>query len=783
MPPTSLVVSSSSTSLIIQIFLLILLSNISTTTLINSSPLVPTTTAANSSGSGQLVNHNATTEPQIVSQLRDPWQFWRLDLVSLQETLHRRYPFLFHNNNNNTHEMIPVKDYYDNALTIESTPEFLANNSAQSMQYSYEKSIEFTSRFTRDYSLYSDPTELKQSGWPTQNRTQCLQQLRWLHRQLLESANSSRLLTDKGVDSINLVRYVDSFGRPEAASYVGNNHWYGSYDECLTLQFEPTNNDNLWQSTFSNRYCLGKLRSRHWPENDNFLPRPTIKIGLCVPRSCDTQMFATAVDKLSLAEPRRTTDNLDNNNNSLDKNNNNSDNSTNNLDKNNNNSISQGGTKEDNVLQLINDIMLMNFSPKSRDTYKLVDVYCLPDEQSPIRELSSSAYVLIGFCSVWCLLVLVASLLYLHREQKRHDKEDALIDYIVMSQQQHGQMTTACDKHFSSAHMLLPISIVTDDNNQQVKVVDNNNNNNSSGKLLLANDQAMPCTLDKCAISGNNLTTARRKTTTTTTTTNIYDTILNVMALSTSLNHLKSVPHLGSQTRVNLIPLSFLKVVCTLAIVGGHTAHWNGMSSKASKIVLDYLTLNWVQITLVFAYAVDTFYVMAGVLFGYFTMKKLQDKQMPANTLLKFKSWLGINGLVWFRLSTIYIPVYWFSYSLAVHLGSGPMWDYGTNENSFRGTCIKQTRWYHFILYSASLGRDHTEPPCNEPAWFIETYIRIFLVLPPITYLLIKYSKWSSVIVGLVVATTSFVTGLLTYNQTAVSSSYALKYAISAGAM
>lgn len=168
---------------------------------------------------------------------------------------------------------------------------------------------------------------------------------------------------------LNLLDYLDSFGSPSAQLLKGNSMWLGSHEQCrkskLTIAQTGTS------ETFGARYCVANFRSPIWirdlPEQDVISDRSggeSIKLGLCLPESCNS---------ISILRHKKRIDSL----------------------------------------VKINKLNQVPYS-----SYRLTHLFCLPDENSPLRQFSLSAKLFILLLSSWLTVVFYFSIKYEYLRMK-----------------------------------------------------------------------------------------------------------------------------------------------------------------------------------------------------------------------------------------------------------------------------------------------------------------------------------------------------------------------------
>lgn len=290
-----------------------------------------------------------------------------------------------------TGNVIEPRDYFNFDDIYAPNETYKAKTSAQLRNYHLLKAFDYANYFQTDHWHYTDPEDLKRSAYPVSNQTKCSEHLTWLIN-TLDKSSDVEVLFKTGEQHMKLMNYVDSFGRPEASTFFGHAIWVGSYYECLRtsvnidkFQWEDCNrnSDNGYSKEcqlervpsdpiINTRYCIGKVRDIDWPQpnEDNYKPRITYKVGLCLPESCETLSINNHIDQIS-------------------------------------------------------KLMKINFPSHWRSHTQLIDMFCLPDRRSPVRAISRSGKIVIFVVSAWVMTLFIATILY--HCYKRHKKELKLI--------------------------------------------------------------------------------------------------------------------------------------------------------------------------------------------------------------------------------------------------------------------------------------------------------------------------------------------------------------------
>ena len=311
------------------------------------------------------------------------------------------FPYLINKTNG---QLIEPRDYLDFDNIYNQNETYRRQQTVQSKTYHLLKAFDFANYFQSDYWHYSNEEDLRLSAAPVADVNLCAHHLNWLESQL---NRSSAELFKRGEQHVNLMTLMDSFGRPEATTYLGHGYWLGSHYECLRTQVDmdkfeselecqdseacerarPTPATSLGQ--LKTRYCIGKARDIDWPnsEQDNYTPTITYKVGLCLPETCETLSFAHHRSQLER-------------------------------------------------------LMRFQLPEYLKSRIYLNNLYCLPDSRSPVRALSLSARIFLGLCAAW-LVVLVAST-SLYSCYKRHQRD---LGKIIIAEQRARLVKPNEEKH------------------------------------------------------------------------------------------------------------------------------------------------------------------------------------------------------------------------------------------------------------------------------------------------------------------------------------------------
>lgn len=713
---------------------------------------------------------------------------WYLLVLCTSETsamnsvldLNGTFPYLI---NKTTGQVIEPRDYMDFENIYAPNETYKQQQTAQGRNYHLIKAFDFANYYQSDYWHYSSERDLRLSAQPVANEAKCAQQLDWLERQL----NITNVLFKSGEQHVNLMSYMDSFGRPEASTFSGHAYWVGSYLDCKRINIDMAafereecqhgvgkdsgckaiNGTNLINNRASQevisqrlrgRYCMGKVRDVDWPKSDDYVPSISYKLGLCLPEVCETL------------------------------------------------SIKRHGAQ-------IERLMHFNMPDYIRPRLYLHDMYCLPDNRSPVRNISLSGRVFLTLCCAWLLILAVASCMY--SCYKRHQKDrrqimmaeqavqcgELVLDrqqvVLVVDEKPKGEFVDGCMQPLrNNAHIMVErsqyLNNLAANCQEEVNQINNSNSNRLGGKNFLASSSPMLITDTKSLNTSSPIRLASGgpvqcpelpdphsdsssyRSTSSSFSSWIQETpmlvkVLRALSISENIKDFQLPPPLlrspqsSKHLRINLNALDSIKCLCSLMVIFGHIVfiHMQHLSNIVHTIELSHEI--YPRVLIAFFNFVDTFFIISGLLTSYFVFKRFNKV-----TFAKPLVWISISMMRLIRLSPVYLLTFWFAKTMTVHLSEGPMWDYGTDKNSIKGLCIND-HWWKSILYLGNF--NSMQPICILPAWSIIVDAQYSLIIPPILFLIFKHKKlgYSTLLVAIIVTTANMSHQLAT--QTAVKTS------------
>lgn len=183
--------------------------------------------------------------------------------------------------------------------------------------------------------------------------------------------------------------------------------------------------------------------------------------------------------------------------------------------------------------------------------------------------------------------------------------------------------------------------------------------------------------------------------------------------------------------RVDLSCFDFVKIFMAIMIVLGHGAYLGSAWFRSLGDRVDLNVAPVATLVLCIGRCVDTFFIFFGVLTSYTIMRKFNTRQLSSPLI-----WMGINIGVLLRITPVFMLVFWWTKLISPYLSNGPWWDYGLTGTTMRGICLAGG-WWKSIPYFGCQGTLSVSA-CVPPAWFIVSYSQISLILPLVTYIIVK---------------------------------------------
>lgn len=526
---------------------------------------------------------------------------------------------------------MPPSALVDLGKVIKPTKEYINDTTAFDRLYDLAFQTNLENPFVIEHK-YSEEHQLLVSGWPVADSRACGQQLEWIVQKLHTHKNYAH---ERGQVGYELTRFMDSFGRPESGAFAGSIHWMGSYKQCMRA--------HLNGGVIKPRYCIGRMVAKGWP-SDSERRSPSIRMGMCLPETCDTKSFEQHAPLMS---------------------------------------------------QLAKHELAQPFDG---DNLALDNIFCLPDERSPIRQIPLAGRLYMCIVGCWILFVFAASIIY----------------ELVISN------TRRRNKKIAASMATLDQQIVTK--------LDAASSYESSILMQI---------LEAFSVRG---------------------------AIKTFKSNVFRVRYnQGQRAPVDLSCLNGIKIIMAVLVVLAHASYLGSVFARSLGNKIEMGTHDLGRMALSLARCVDTFFVFFGLFTTYTLMRKLNERQL-GNPLL----WLGVIAGNLLRIGPIFMLIYWYSRTVSPYTGAGPWWDYGVDESSQKGVCMRDS-WWKSIPYFGSLGSPAV-PSCLLPGWFIVSYIQLSLILPLITYVLCKLPNylWRFALIAFLSLASATNIGYRLYIQTSV---------------
>lgn len=226
---------------------------------------------------------------------------------------------------------------------------------------------------------YTDDEIMRKSMGAQVNQELCRFQLDVLVNIAKRSAAAAAADAEVGESlPLSTINFLEANGQSASGLLNGNFFWLGSYSTCIRAEVSEVTVGEFssaakpsgrlasrFSGSIKGRYCVVHLRARSWPKWDiYFEDRLTIRKGLCMPESCHSALHANdsairaAVDLLARYDLR---------------------------------------------------------PPYNGARYETSHLYCLPDEDSPFRQLDLGAKLFVVFVALWTLLSIYANVKFSRR--------------------------------------------------------------------------------------------------------------------------------------------------------------------------------------------------------------------------------------------------------------------------------------------------------------------------------------------------------------------------------
>lgn len=194
---------------------------------------------------------------------------------------------------------------------------------------------------------------------------------------------------------------------------------------------------------------------------------------------------------------------------------------------------------------------------------------------------------------------------------------------------------------------------------------------------------------------------------------------------------------LNKQGQVDLRPIGVVKFFICILIILGHGScsfGWVYNSSTFNKIAWRGLFHHYLPSSFK---ANDIFLVLGGLLSAYMISNKFKQPSL----LLRPKIYLFTVLARYLRVAPTMVLILAFIKALYPQLADSPNWDYGTYKYSLQGQCQRSSWWriLGFPILFGYKGQSYYNE-CLSVSWYLIADMKIFFILPPLLYLM---SKWS----------------------------------------
>lgn len=163
----------------------------------------------------------------------------------------------------------------------------------------YKVCIRGLSSFSSTF--YDLPGEKELASSPRMNQTLCGKQLDYM----IATANNDNTHISRGAN-VNLMRILDTFGRPGVSTFESQLTWIGNYQQCINSKLfipaQPADINNYHHDDSSSavpmHYCVGHFRYPEWPNSTFYERNLVMKVALCLPDTCDSFSYDYHKQKL-----------------------------------------------------------------------------------------------------------------------------------------------------------------------------------------------------------------------------------------------------------------------------------------------------------------------------------------------------------------------------------------------------------------------------------------------------------------------------------------------------
>jgi peptidoglycan/LPS O-acetylase OafA/YrhL len=177
-------------------------------------------------------------------------------------------------------------------------------------------------------------------------------------------------------------------------------------------------------------------------------------------------------------------------------------------------------------------------------------------------------------------------------------------------------------------------------------------------------------------------------------------------------------------TCVDLSCIEGVKVMAMMYVIAAHVLMcMTTIVADSRELVLDG-TVAFVLTNLVPAFAVNSFFVITGMLTCYLMLKQNQSHSFVTSP----GKWFAFILYRYLRIMPVYALVVLYCKHLARFTGSGPLWDYGTTALGQRRVC-EQESWFWTLAFAANF-KSSPLRHCIPGGWYLANDFQFSLVTP-----------------------------------------------------
>lgn len=566
----------------------------------------------------------------------------------------------------------------------------------------------------------------RQSYGASVDRNKCLNQLNVLSL-MAKHALINRSKSDKStMVPLSAINMFEATARVGSGVMNGNFLFWGGESSCEHVNIPTESIRNFVSKVGANaeskhvqgsesilgRYCMAHVKAKSWPVDDPYYAdRLTLKIGVCLPQSCHTYQYY-----------------------------------------------------EDARIRTKVDYIVRHAQPEPfrNELFETIDLYCMPDEDSPHRAMDLGAKLFFAALIAWIVISIILNMKYQQRQRtlrKLRDTYDIrmIVDQKLLdSSQSHEATHTDCaqtkpttnesnmhrtmekinQRHFLDVDWVGAFALQANlkyllEPREPVALKRAQSQGpQSSGVDLLNKQKLAPQSLSPSARRTSASNEALIKDLQQSEKTGKSPLKVEVVASSAkdASAASRAEPEVVSKP-INMDVFDGIKAFLTCYIVYAHVfMFFFGLLDDIRYG--DERMLDWPLIAVINALqVVNVFYIITGILTSYllFSRHKLWQIRKPS-------LWILVIIGRYSRLLPAYLVVFWFARHVAPLTGSGSVFlEYRTDTENIRGLCASESWFTMLTLSSADMPLMYD---CVPQAWYISTDFRTLFILPIFAILL-----------------------------------------------